>query len=336
MKQTPRLAIALGDPCGIGPELLLKALPALAGRWRVTVHGSRAGLALLPPGDIGYGFRGGGLHIGPLVVPWVDPTPEASPGDLRLGGPCALSGRCAVDAVRSAALSAMAGGADALLTLPLSKAAAHKAGHDIPGHTELLQRMTASPMVRMAFIGPSLKVVLHTVHQSLRSAIEGLSAAAVAETLVFAAQQIAALFGAAGPRMALCALNPHAGEGGAFGREEKELEESIRMATDFFVCARPRGMPGNGRPAFSGPWPADTVFLRALRGEFDAVVALYHDQGLIPVKLAEPGRAVNLTLGLPFIRVSPDHGTAFDIAGRWAANPNNTLAAAELAYSLLR
>jgi 4-hydroxythreonine-4-phosphate dehydrogenase len=224
----------------------------------------------------------------------------------------------------------MAGRADALLTLPISKAALREAGCDAPGHTELLQKITASPKVMMAFVSPSLKVALHTVHQSLRSAMDCMGAEAVADTLAFAAGQFASLLGTGQPRIALCALNPHAGEGGAFGDEEVALEESIRIAAARFEGG------GGARPTFHGPVPADTAFLRAVRGEFDAVVALYHDQGLIPIKLIEPERAVNLTLGLPFIRVSPDHGTASDIAGKWAANPKNALAAAKLALSLLR
>jgi 4-hydroxythreonine-4-phosphate dehydrogenase len=338
MKRVPRLAVTLGDPCGIGPELLLKALPVIAGEWRVKVYGSRSGLALLrqAPRVAEYELRPSGLLMDSLEIPWTDPTPEVSPNDLRMGEPCALSGRCAVEAVRSAALDVMAGRADALLTLPLSKAAAHSAGYGIPGHTELLQKITASPMVRMAFLAPSLKVVLHTVHQSLLSAIEGLSASAVANTLIFTAKQFASLLKMRQARIALCAINPHAGEGGAFGDEEKMLEESVKIAAGSFGGGSPHGEDEAAQPRFSGPWPADTVFLRAMRGEFDVVVAIYHDQGLIPIKLIEPERAVNLTLGLPFIRVSPDHGTAFDIAGKWAASPGNTLAAAELALSLLR
>jgi 4-hydroxythreonine-4-phosphate dehydrogenase len=338
MNQTPHLAVSLGDPCGIGPELLLKVLPAIARKWRVTVYGGRAALSLLSPGGIEYGFRDGCLRIGALEVPWLDPTPEISPSDLRLGQPSAPSGRCAVEAVRAAAADVMAGRADALLTLPISKSAAHSSGYRVPGHTELLQELTASPCVRMAFVSPSLKVVLHTIHQSLRSVIEGLDAVAVAETLTFAARQFARLFGKTQIRVALCAMNPHAGEGGAFGGEERMLDESIRIAASHFSSPSAAGPPEDEspRPMFFGPCPADTVFLSALRGAFAAVVALYHDQGPIPIKLVEPERAVNLTLGLPFIRVSPDHGTAFDIAGKWVANPSNTLAAADLALSLLR
>jgi 4-hydroxythreonine-4-phosphate dehydrogenase len=331
MTQTPRLAITLGDPCGAGPEILLKILPSIASECSVSVYGSRAGLALLHGGGHEYSFHGGKLAYRSMEIDWADPTPQVGAEDLHLGAPSANSGKCAVEAVRMAAGDILAGKADALLTLPISKAAAHMAGFDIPGHTELLQQITGAERVQMAFVSPSLKIVLHTTHQSLRSAIEGLDAKAVAGTLVFAARQFSSLLSNASPKVALCALNPHAGEGGIFGDEESILEESLKMAAAFFDG--PDNETG-ARPSFYGPCPADTVFLRAARGEFDVTVALYHDQGMIPIKLFEPENAVNLTLGLPFIRTSPGHGAAFDIAGKWAALPGNALAAARLAISL--
>jgi 4-hydroxythreonine-4-phosphate dehydrogenase len=331
MKQTPRLAITLGDPCGAGPEILLKILPTVANECSVMVYGSRAGLAMLTGGEFEHGFQGGRLAYRSMEIDWADPTPEVGASDLQLGAPSANSGRCAVEAIRMAAGDIMAGRADAMLTLPISKTAAHMAGFDAPGHTELLQQITGSARVQMAFVSPSLKIVLHTTHQSLRSAIESLDARAVAGTLVFTAQQFGSLFNIAHAKVALCALNPHAGEGGIFGNEERLLEESLKTAAAFFDG------PNNearARPTFFGPCPADSVFLRAARGEFDVVVALYHDQGMIPIKLFEPENAVNLTLGLPFIRTSPGHGAAFDIAGKGAARPGNALAAARLALSL--
>ena len=338
MKQTPHLAITLGDPCGIGPELLLKILPVITEKWQVTVYGTPAGFSILPACDLKYEFLNNKLLFNSMEIAWVDPLPGISPGELQLGTPSPQSGRCAVEAVKSAVLDILSGKADALLTLPLSKAAAHMAGYDIPGHTELLQRITSSPRVQMAFVSPSLKVALHTVHQSLRSVIEELNAEDVAATLIFTAQQFASLLEKSGIKVALCAVNPHAGERGAFGNEEKLLEESINIAQNFFDGSNSAAAPKtkNAPPIFCGPYPADTIFWRARRGDFDVVVALYHDQGLIPIKLLEPEQAVNLTLGLPFIRTSPDHGVAFDIAGGWIANPNNTLAASELALSLLR
>lgn len=215
------------------------------------------------------------------------------------------------------------GEADALVTLPLNKHAAHLAGFQIPGHTELLQELSGALQTRMVFLSPTLNVMLHTVHQSLKSVIDGLNAKSVADSLRFACQYFPA------PpdrplRVALCALNPHAGEGGAFGNEEEILEKAIhQVAGEFVSCT------------ISGPYPSDTLFLRAYRGEFDLVVALYHDQGLIPIKVLEPTRAVNCTLGLPFIRTSPDHGTAFDRAGAWSADPTNFQSAVEMALKLL-
>jgi 4-hydroxythreonine-4-phosphate dehydrogenase len=340
MKPTKHLAITLGDPTGVGPELLLKLLPnLLICDKKVTIYGSQAGLAILPDCGMDYKFSGGKLVLGskemdghdcPNWTDWVDPVPEIGPGDLHIGKPSALSGRCAIESVKLAARDILSGKADAMLTLPLSKAAARMAGYGINGHTELLQQITGSAKVQMAFIGPKLKVALHSTHQSLRSAIDELSAEAVADTLMFAAKYLPPMLGLQKAKIALCALNPHAGEGGLFGDEENMLSQAIKIAKMSFSRSAAHLCE------FSGPWPADTIFTRASRGEFDVVVALYHDQGMIPVKLLEPSDTVNLTLGLPFIRTSPGHGAAFDIAGKWLADPSNALAAANMAFSLLR
>lgn len=372
----PRLAISLGDPCGIGPELLLRSLPALQGWADLSVFGPRAGVDLLTRdgASVAWAFEDDGRRLrswspgsgdardveGAAV--WTDSSPELDPGALSLGQPSAASGRAALAAVRAAAAWVMAGEADALVTLPLSKAACHLAGEAIPGHTELLQALSGAPWTRMAFLSPSLTVVLHTVHQSLRSVVEGLDAEAVAATLVHTAESLSALLGRGGLRIALAALNPHAGEGGAFGNEESILDEALGRArarlgdagTSRAPSLFPSGPPPEGwrlfgtrvvrppapaidtqgPPRLLGPCSADSLFHRAARGEFDAVVALYHDQGLIPIKTLEPARAVNVTLGLPFIRTSPDHGTAFDRAGRWQGDPGNFLEACALAIRL--
>jgi len=353
MSRRPRLAISLGDPCGIGPELLLRSLQQLHASCEVVVVGSRAGLDLLetqPGAPLEWQWtEASGTDSGPLPgavsrlqvtatgsgsgkvlaeVLWSDPTPGIERSQLKLGVGSAASGRATVEAIRVAARLTMAGGADALVTLPMAKSAAHLAGYDLPGHTEFLQALSGAPKVRMAFVSPRLNVVLHTVHQSLRSVVESLEAEAVADTLAFSAAEFIRLTGNLRLRVALCALNPHAGEQGAFGGEEGLLVEAIRLAGASLARLAPAA------PQIAGPLPADSLFHRAASGEFDLVVALYHDQGLIPVKVLEPTRAVNLTLGLPFIRTSPDHGTAFDKAGRWIADPRNFLEAAALALRL--
>jgi 4-hydroxythreonine-4-phosphate dehydrogenase len=332
----PRLAITLGDPAGIGPELLLKSLQALCAVAELAIVGARAGVELLERrgnapfswswepatgGEFGAAWT---LRRGDSEVHWVDPIPGMQ-DEIQLGEGSAASGRCAVEAVRLATRFLLDGRADALVTLPLSKAAAMAAGHPFPGHTEYLQALTGAPKVRMAFLGPKLRVVLHTVHQSLRSAIEELDAGELADTLAFSAEQFGRLEGLEAPRIALAALNPHAGEQGAFGDEEILLVDALALA---------RGRCGLPGAVFSGPHAADSLFKRMAEGEFDAVVALYHDQGLIPVKTLEGDRAVNVTLGLPFVRTSPDHGTAFDKAGRWIADPTNFQEAAKVAIRL--
>jgi 4-hydroxythreonine-4-phosphate dehydrogenase len=406
MSRRPRIAISLGDPCGIGPELFLGSLPSIRQWTEVTVVGSKAGADLLealpgarvawrwvePDRPVPATFSGKayglqvlslGEHPDQVLAEalWLDPTPEIGKGQLNLGEGSAASGQATVSAVRTAALLTIEGATDALVTLPMAKSAAHLAGYDIPGHTEFLRDLAGVPITRMAFVSPRLNVVLHTVHQSLRSVIETLDAEAVAETLTFSANQFMELTGKLDLRVALCALNPHAGEQGAFGGEEQLLLEAIGLAEASFLefpslaegvspstvpPFRPRApedewqiFPGEGlthhlttgqrgievlstrdriavrpAPVFFGPLPSDSVFQRAAKGEFDLVVALYHDQGLIPVKLLEPARAVNLTLGLPFIRTSPDHGTAFDKAGKWIADPQNFLEATALAVRL--
>ncbi|MDR3673724.1 MAG: 4-hydroxythreonine-4-phosphate dehydrogenase PdxA [Holophaga sp.] len=365
---------------------MLGSLQAI-NRWAdVVVIGARAGVDLLGTSGGGLSWRWGALSSqaprqacaglwtrsdqpGEGYASWIDPTPEVGTGQLQLGIGSAASGRCAVEGVRAGAALVQSGQADALVTLPLAKAAAHLAGYPIPGHTEFLQELCGSPISRMAFVSPRLSVVLDTVHQSLRSVVEGLTARRVAETLCFAADRFMGLTGKSGLKVALCALNPHAGEGKAFGDEETVLDQAILAARDAFgrydgtaasapfarvpspfgLGPAPEGWsifsgPSDAAagaaqeplaaPRFFGPLPSDTLFQRAARGEFDLVVALYHDQGLIPIKVLEPERAVNLTLGLPYIRTSPDHGTAFDRAGLWSADARNFMEATALAVRL--
>ncbi|MDE2456042.1 MAG: 4-hydroxythreonine-4-phosphate dehydrogenase PdxA, partial [Burkholderiales bacterium] len=218
------------------------------------------------------------------------------------------------------------GEAAALVTAPIHKEALAAAGVPYPGHTEMLQALAAAagaapPPVRMMLANPELRVVLATIHVSLRAAIEALDFDLVLESIRIA-HRAAAAWGQTAPRIAVAGLNPHAGEGGLFGSEEQ------RFIGPAVQAARAEGI------AASGPWAPDTVFMRARRGEFDLVVAMTHDHGLIPVKYLGVEEGVNVTLGLPFVRTSPDHGTAFDIAGSGRADPSSLVAAIRMARAL--
>ena len=235
----------------------------------------------------------------------------------------AAAGQAAYGTIVAATADAQAGKVDGLATAPINKEALRLAGHPWNGHTDLLAHLTGSPFVAMMFYSDELRVVLATVHVPLAEVPKLLTKSLVERTIAIAWRELA-LFDKVRPRLAVAGLNPHAGEHGLFGHEE---ETSIIPAID---CCRAKGIE------VSGPFPADTVFVRARKGEFDAVIACYHDQGLIPVKLLAFGRAVNVTLGLPIIRTSVDHGTAFDIAGKGIADAESMVAAVLLAARLAR
>ena len=233
----------------------------------------------------------------------------------------AEAGRAAYDAVVHAVDDARNGKIDAVATAPINKEAFAAAGLQWRGHTDLLAHLTGARQVAMMFYAESLRVVLATVHIPLSEVPSALTQAAVESIITLAASELPR-FGFPAPRLALAGLNPHAGEHGLMGREDDEV-----LAPAVRAC-RARGVE------IGGPFPADTVFVRAMRGEFDAVVACYHDQGLIPVKLVAFGKAVNVTLGLPIIRTSVDHGTAFDIARQGVADPSSMIEAIRLAARL--
>ncbi len=285
-----RIGVTVGDPAGIGPEIArLAALDA-----RV--------LAVCEP---------------VLYGPWSD----AAVSRFTPGVGSAESGQIAYDAVREATTDALAGRLDAVVTAPINKLMWAKAGLTWRGHTELLAHLTRADAVAMMFHTPTLNVVLATVHVPLADVPRVLTRERLTQTIALA-QQALPWFGVAEPRIAVAGLNPHAGEDGLLGLEDREvLRPAIERCQD-------------GGTRVSGPFPGDTVFLRALRGEFDVVVAAYHDQGLIPVKLVGFGSAVNVTLGLPIVRTSVDHGTAYDIAGQGKADPSSLVAAVNLAVKL--
>ena len=285
----PRVAITVGDPAGIGPEIAARA-----------AADSR-------------------------VLEVCEPRLYGPPAGARFA-PGVLSGdagRAAYDTIVRAVEDARHGVVDAMATAPVNKEAFRLAGLPWSGHTDLLAHLTNAPHVAMMFYSEALTVVLATVHIALAEVPRALTRESLEATIALTARELPR-FGVAAPRIAVAGLNPHAGEHGLFGREEETV---IAPA---IAALRRLGVD------VAGPFPGDTVFVRARRGEFDAVVACYHDQGLIPVKLVAFGEAVNVTLGLPIVRTSVDHGTAFDIAGTGVANPDSMIAAVRLAARLAR
>jgi 4-hydroxythreonine-4-phosphate dehydrogenase len=259
----------------------------------------------------------------PRVREVCDPIIYSASRAFRPGLLSADAGRAAYDAIVRAVADARAGTIDAIATAPINKEAFALAELPWKGHTDLLAHLTQTPRVAMMFYAETLRVVLATVHIPLADVPRTLTRDTVEFTIDLAARELPRV-GQARPRLALAGLNPHAGEHGVIGREEQDV---LRPAVE---ACRARGVD------VTGPWPGDTVFGRAVRGEFDAVVACYHDQGLIPVKLLAFGRAVNVTLGLPIVRTSVDHGTAFDIAGRGIADHSSLVEAVRLAARLAK
>ncbi len=324
----------MGDAAGIGPEIIVRAHAAGAAQGCVVVGDvaamRRAARLLgdgLPLAQIGSPADAGEVPPGCLAV---CPPPGLAPDLDRLpwGRVDARSGAAAAACIEAAVRWVQQGAGAAIVTAPIHKAAWAAAGIGFPGHTEMLQALATAPgaeppPVRMMLANGELRVVLVTIHLSLRRAIEQLTTAAVLQTLRIAHAACVA-WGEPRPRIAVAGLNPHAGEGGLFGDEEQTV---IAPAID---AARALGIDARG------PYPPDTVFMRARHapghpGEFDLVVAMVHDHGLIPVKYLGVENGVNVTLGLPFVRTSPDHGTAFDIAGRGVADASSLKAAIALA-----
>jgi 4-hydroxythreonine-4-phosphate dehydrogenase len=287
----PTLALTVGDPSGIGPEIVVKALrdPRVVDACRPVIYGP------YEPQDL-----------------------EAFPA----GRVSAESATVACEAITRATEDALAGKVDAIVTAPINKTALAAAGLPWRGHTDFLAHLCGTKQVAMMFWSERLRVVLATVHVPLAEVPRALTRSRLVDVIRLAAGWLPR-FGFPSPRIAVTGLNPHAGEGGVLGNEEIEVIEPAVAQT------RAEGI------RVAGPFPADTLFVRAARGEFDAVVAAYHDQGLIPVKLIAFGRSVNVTLGLPIIRTSVDHGTAFDIARRGVADEGSLVEAVLLAAKLV-
>jgi 4-hydroxythreonine-4-phosphate dehydrogenase len=309
----PRLAVTLGDPRGIGPEIAAAALGAPLDA-EVTVIGAEDQIAGVPAARTisvgGWGLGSGERHAG---------GPESRADAAAARQRALRAGQLAGHAVERAVRLVQVGEADAIVTGPAHKHALHLAGFPYPGHTEWLAHLAGDVEVAMMLAARTLRVVLVTTHVALRDVPALLTTERVVRTGCITQRALRGQFAIPSPRLAVCALNPHAGEAGLFGDEDERV---LRPAAEALGAA--------------GPLPADTVFVRALRGEFDAVLAPYHDVGMTAIKVAAFGEAVNVTLGLPFIRTSPDHGTAFDIAGTARADPSSMRAALELAARLAR
>jgi 4-hydroxythreonine-4-phosphate dehydrogenase len=323
----PTIAITMGDAAGIGPEIIIKALARLEARTicrplvigdarRLALAGKIVGTALrivgrTSPGDARYA---------PGTVECIDLA--LVPPDLPFGELSAVAGEAAYRFIERAVRIVEAGEAQAICTAPLSKEALHAAGHRYPGHTELLAALTNTPEVSMMLVAPKLRVIHVTTHIGLLDAIERIDAPLV-ERVIVRAHDTLSRAGIAQPRIGVCAINPHAGENGLFGRGEEasKIEPAVKNT-------RARGWD------VKGPLPADTLFYLAARGDYDIVVAMYHDQGHGPIKVLGLEAGVNITVGLPVVRTSVDHGTAFDIAGSGVADERSLVEALRQAAAL--
>ena len=320
------LAITMGCPAGIGPEIICRLFGGLQNSPR-------------PPGVV-LGDRGTLQRAAVLtgiklpVVSW-SPGQPAEAGtlpvyqadvpdlvDVRWGQPDLASGKAMAAYIEQAVRLVQTGVCSGLVTCPISKTGLQQAGYKFPGHTEMLAALTQAPRVKMMMAGPRLKVVLVTIHEPLAQVSGLLSPEAIGECIAMTGQSLRCDFGIAQPRIAVAGFNPHGGEDSLFGDEEVcVIKPAVtRCQADWDV---------------SGPWPPDTVFFKAAAGQYDAVVAMYHDQGLIPFKLLHFHDGVNVTLGLPLVRTSVDHGTAYDIAGRGLADPSSLRAAMDMADSMI-
>jgi len=329
MSSPVRIAISMGDPAGIGPEVTLKAItspilsaaiaPILVGDaavWRETADRLGLSLEFRPPRQAG---RAGAVA---LVEASTLEAATRVPGWPRDAATAAACGEAAYAAILAAARLVQDGQAAALVTAPISKAHVAAAGHDIPGHTELLAALCGGVPVRMMMAGDRLRVVLATTHMALAEVPRRLTRELILETIMLTADSLHRHFALAAPRVAVAGLNPHAGEDGRFGDEEG------RLIAPAVQGARQLGVN------VEGPLAADGLFAQAVNGRYDAIVCMYHDQGLGPFKLLHFADGVNFTVGLPFIRTSPDHGTAFDLAGTGQADPSSMIAALRLAARL--
>lgn len=325
----PRIGITIGDPAGIGPEVALKAAASedvLAICVPILIGDAQYLKSWAQTFQLSCNFKV--IHSGESVSANADVPLIYSlnniPSSLAMGKEQALAGRAAGEFIEAAIRLCLAEEIDAVVTAPLNKSAFHLGGYNFPGQTEMFAHLTGTEDYAMSFVAPNLRVALLTTHLPLAAVPAKVKKAAL-ERLIRLVQREMPRFGVKQPRIAIAALNPHGGEAGLFGSEE---------ATEMFPAIE--SCRNEHRIDVSGPYSGDTIFLRAARGEFDIVISCYHDQGLIPIKCFAFGEAVNVTLGLPFIRSSVDHGTGFDIAGQGKADHSSMITAIKLAADLIQ
>jgi len=312
MSKRPIIGITMGDPNGIGPEVIVKALHSAEVRelCETVVFGDAE--------IIQAAADNAGLNINIKV----ENCSAFGKDDLNPGSIDKKAGQASLDYISTAVNSALAKNIDAVVTAPISKESTHLAGSAYPGHTEMLKDFTGADQAIMMFEGPRFKVMLVTIHTALANVPGLITKDRVTSTIKLTHDSLINLFKISDPKIVVCGLNPHAGESGAFGDEEinhiiPSVEEAKKMGINI-----------------EGPLPADTLFYYANQGKWDAVIAMYHDQGLIPFKMVSFDEGVNITLGLPIIRTSPDHGTAYDIAWKGKADPSSMIAAIKVAARL--
>ena len=325
----PTIAITTGDPAGIGPEVVLKALADQellnTARWVVIgdaaileMAGARIGLKR-PDWAIrdGNSLQRSGHSVAQISL--IDAR-QIEPSQFAIGKLSAACGSAALEYVRTATQLCLDGQADAMVTAPLNKEAVSLSGQNFTGHTEFIAELSEAAESRMLLVNDRLRVIHVSTHCSLRSACE-LHTSRILRTIQLGHEALQSL-GFAEPRIAVCGLNPHAGENGLFGSEDLGIiVPAIRSAQEMGLMCE-------------GPFPADTIFIQAVRGSYDLVVAMYHDQGHVPMKLLDFENTINVSLGLPIVRTSVDHGTAFDIAGKNQADPSSMKAAMKLAVTM--
>ena len=329
MKQVNRLSIALtmGEPAGIAVEISLKAWEALRGTdcsfFLMHDPGCVSGTASLLRLGVPFQVIRRPTDARDIFAHALPVFPIGLPAPVQLGLPDPLNALSVIEAIQTGARFAQSGEASALVTNPIQKSTLYAAGFGFPGHTEFLEHLAGEPFrSTMMLVCPGLKVVPVTIHQSLQSAIADLTTEKIVITALATAAALTRDFGIEQPRLAVAGLNPHAGEAGAMGQEEIDVIEPAVKELER------RGI------RVSGPWPPDTLFTARSRLQYDAAICMYHDQALIPLKTLDVDGGVNVTLGLPFVRTSPDHGTALDRAGKGTADPGSLIAAIQLGFEI--